>query len=71
MGSHRLDARFGSYAISVDTLGKLRWASNDLDGDHLTCLLSEQVPEDYLSMLRSRVPVLPERDGGQGPPNIR
>lgn len=43
-----------SYAISVDTVGKLRWASGDLDGDHLVCVLSERVPEDYLSMLRER-----------------
>ena len=41
-----------SYAISVDTRGKLRWAKGDLDGDHLVCVLSEQVPEDYLAMLR-------------------
>lgn len=46
--------RSESYAISVDTLGKLRWVSNDLDGDHLICILSEQVSEDYLSMLRSK-----------------
>ena len=44
----------GSYAVSVDTLCKLRWASNDLDGEHLICVLSEQVPEDYLSMLRGK-----------------
>jgi hypothetical protein len=40
--------RAGSYAISVDTIGKLRWAGGDLDGDHLICVLSERVPEDYL-----------------------
>lgn len=44
--------RANSYAISVDTTGKLRWASGDLDGDHLICVVSERVPEDYLSMLR-------------------
>ena len=41
-----------SYAVSVDTTGKLRWASGDLDGDHLICIVSERVPKDYLSMLR-------------------
>jgi riboflavin biosynthesis pyrimidine reductase len=46
--------RADSYAISVDTLGKLRWSSGDLDGDHLICLVSERVPEDYLAMLRER-----------------
>jgi 2,5-diamino-6-(ribosylamino)-4(3H)-pyrimidinone 5'-phosphate reductase len=41
-----------SYAISVDTRGKLRWREGDLNGDHLICLVSEQAPEDYLSMLQ-------------------
>jgi riboflavin biosynthesis pyrimidine reductase len=43
-----------SYAISVDTLGKLRWSGSDLDGDHLICVMSEQAPEDYLAMLREK-----------------
>src|SRR5512136_970591 len=46
--------RAKSYAISVDTLGKLRWPSGDIDGDHLICVVSEQVPEDYLAMLRQK-----------------
>lgn len=44
----------GSYAISIDTVGKLRWGSGDLDGDHLICVVSERVPEDYLAMLREK-----------------
>lgn len=44
----------GSYAISVDTHGKLTWQSSDLDGDHLICVLSEQVSEEYLTTLRQR-----------------
>jgi hypothetical protein len=44
--------RADSYAISVDTLGKLGWSSGDLDGDHLVCVVSERVPADYLTMLR-------------------
>src|SRR5690242_9796655 len=44
--------RAESYAISVDTVGKLRWSSNDVGGDHLICVLSEKVPAAYLSMLR-------------------
>jgi 2,5-diamino-6-(ribosylamino)-4(3H)-pyrimidinone 5'-phosphate reductase len=43
-----------SYAISVDTTGKLRWEDGDLDGDHLICIVSERVPEDYLYMLRDK-----------------
>ena len=46
--------RAKSYAISVDTCGKLRWAGGDLHGDHLICVVSEQVPEDYLAMLREK-----------------
>jgi len=46
--------RAPSYAISVDTLGKLRWRGGDLDGDHLICVVSERVPEDYLAMLREK-----------------
>ena len=46
--------RAKSYAISVDTTGKLRWARGDLDGDHLICVMSERAPEDYLSMLRDK-----------------
>jgi riboflavin biosynthesis pyrimidine reductase len=46
--------RAKSYAISVDTSGKLRWAGGDLDGDHLICVVSERVPEDYLAMLRGK-----------------
>jgi riboflavin biosynthesis pyrimidine reductase len=43
-----------SYAVSVDTLGKLQWSGGDLDGDHVICALSEQAPEDYLAMLRKK-----------------
>lgn len=43
-----------SYAISVDTHGKLRWAGDEIAGDHLICITSEQVPEDYLAMLRQK-----------------
>jgi len=44
--------RAGSYAVSVDTLGKLRWSDGDLSGDHLVCVVSERVPKDYLAWLR-------------------
>ncbi len=43
-----------SYAICVDTTGKLVWASGDLDGDHLICVVSQRTPKDYLDMLRDR-----------------
>lgn len=41
-----------SYAISVDTTGKLKWSSSEIDGDHIICIVSERAPEDYLAMLR-------------------
>ena len=46
--------RAQSYAISVDTMGKLRWPDGDLGDHHLVCVVSEQVPEDYLAMLREK-----------------
>ena len=42
------------YAVAVDTLGKLRWTSGDLRGDHLICLLSERASVDYLDGLRDK-----------------
>ena len=38
----------------MDTRGKLRWSGGDLYGDHLICVVSEQAPEDYLTMLREK-----------------
>ncbi|MGO9481288.1 MAG: dihydrofolate reductase family protein [Candidatus Kryptoniota bacterium] len=46
--------RATSYAVSIDTVGKLRWSDSDIDGDHLICAVSERVPQDYLSMLREK-----------------
>ena len=46
--------RAESYAISVDTVGKLRWSDNEIDGDHIICVVSERAPGDYLDMLRER-----------------
>ncbi|MBB6144433.1 riboflavin biosynthesis pyrimidine reductase [Silvibacterium bohemicum] len=40
-----------SYAISVDPNGVRNWITNELAGDHLICLLSEQVSQDYLELL--------------------
>jgi len=46
--------RADSYAICVDTRGKLRWAKGSLGDDHLICVLSEQAPADYLDLLREK-----------------
>jgi riboflavin biosynthesis pyrimidine reductase len=42
------------YAVSFDTLGKLRWTSGDVRGDHLICVVSERTPADYLDGLRQK-----------------
>jgi len=44
--------RAKSYAVAVDTVGKLRWSSADIDGDHLISILSERVSAEYLAVLR-------------------
>ena len=46
--------RADSYAVSVDTMGKLRWTGNEISGDHLICVLSESAALDYLAMLREQ-----------------
>lgn len=46
--------RAKSYAVSVNTTGKLICSSGDLDGDHLICAVTEQAPEGYMQMLRDR-----------------
>ena len=45
--------RANSYAVAVDTTGKLQWSSADIDGDHLICVVSQQVPTEYLAALRN------------------
>lgn len=43
-----------SFAFAVDGRGKLAWATNDLDGDHVVAILSERVSDEYLGSLRDR-----------------
>ena len=45
--------RAKSYAVAVDTVGKLLWSNSDIEGDHLICVVSERVPMEYLTMLRN------------------
>lgn len=42
-----------SYIVAVDTHGKLRWPASEIDGVPLVCIVSEQVPKEYLEMLRN------------------
>ncbi|MCM1140091.1 MAG: RibD family protein [Muribaculum sp.] len=39
------------YMVAVDTRGRLRWPSSDIDGVPLVCIVSEQVPAEYLKYL--------------------
>ena len=41
------------YIVSGDTLGRLRWPAAEIDGVPLVCIVSEQVPQEYLEMLRN------------------
>ncbi len=43
-----------SFAIAVDRHGKLGWDSNEIDGDHIVELLTEQVSDAYLNYLQKR-----------------
>ncbi len=46
--------RAKSYAIAVDTHGKLLWMDGEIDGDHLISIVSEQAADDYLYYLREK-----------------
>ena len=45
---------FDSYAFAIDASGRLAWATNDIDGDHVVAILSERVSDEYLAFLRER-----------------
>jgi riboflavin biosynthesis pyrimidine reductase len=46
------DKNAASFAIAVDPKGKLGWAENEIDGDHIIELLTESVTDDYLYYLQ-------------------
>ncbi len=43
-----------SFAFALDSRGRLAWASNDIDGDHVVAIVGERVSDDYLAFLRER-----------------
>lgn len=43
-----------AYMVSADTLGRLQWESNNIDGAPLICVVSEKAPEEYLDTLREQ-----------------
>src|SRR2546423_106055 len=42
------------YAIAIDTRGKLAWTDNEVEGDPLIEVLTEDVPDSYLRFLREK-----------------
>ena len=43
-----------TYMVSVDTWGRLRWKSNNIEGVPLICIVSEKASEEYLETLRQQ-----------------
>ena len=52
--SYHIARQAGGYSIAVDTLGRLQWPSDEIDGTPLLCITSEQAPQEYLDTLRSQ-----------------
>jgi riboflavin biosynthesis pyrimidine reductase len=50
----RVPGEHDSFAFAIDASGRLAWASNDIDGDHVVAILSERVSDEYLAFLRER-----------------
>jgi riboflavin biosynthesis pyrimidine reductase len=46
------DINATSFAIAVDAQGKLGWTNNEISGDHIIEILTEQVSDGYLHYLR-------------------
>lgn len=43
-----------TFAIGVDTKGKLGWKTNEIGGDHLIVVLNEEVSDEYLYYLQRK-----------------
>lgn len=50
----RAPGEHDSFAFAIDPRGRLAWASNDIDGDHVVAILSGRVSDEYLAFLRQR-----------------
>ena len=42
------------YTVAVDTHGRLRWPASEIDGVPLVCIVSKQVSQEYLEMLKNQ-----------------
>jgi len=43
-----------SFSIAIDGKGKLGWEQNEINGDHIIEVLTEQVSDEYLSYLQQK-----------------
>jgi riboflavin biosynthesis pyrimidine reductase len=50
----RAPGAWSTFAVAVDSKGRLAWESNEIDGDHVVAVLSERVSDEYLAFLRDR-----------------
>ena len=50
----RAPGDFETFAFAIDPSGRLAWETNDIDGDHVVAILSEQISDEYLAFLRGR-----------------
>lgn len=48
----RAPGRSSAFAFVVDPGGRLSWARNEIDGDHIVAILSARVSDAYLARLR-------------------
>jgi riboflavin biosynthesis pyrimidine reductase len=49
---HIADPKAKSFAIAIDASGKLAWKENNIDGDHIVEVLTEQVSQEYVDYLQ-------------------
>jgi riboflavin biosynthesis pyrimidine reductase len=48
------DKEAKSFAVAVDATGKLGWEENEISGDHIIEVLTEEVSDTYLHFLREK-----------------
>ena len=48
------DRQAKTFAVTIDTKGKLGWQKNEIDGDHIIAVLVEQVSDEYLYYLQRK-----------------
>jgi len=51
---HIVSGDHKSFAVAIDSSGRLAWKTSDIDGDHVVSVLAERVSDEYLTFLRER-----------------